>query len=306
MKKALLEESQQASRNEYDVSRTGSSPMRARQQRLQNKMRQEVGIVEYDQDQQNQDQLGSKGQQRKQNKTSRGGESLEYAQGQVGTKGSEMGVCAGNWSEDDADLQQDDWSKKRRYKATDFMYDSDNSPRLYMTKKMYYPTGHDWMDNMTSREVVIYTKKDEVEVEEEGDDEVEEDDDDDYVQRRLASPSAIKKKQGENFVIENNWMDDMTTEDVIYHRKLSASPKWARQGVEEVTMTRTLEGKAGPGAVEDSDAEGMLHTRKEIKSLMKHKMFVAAGNIFADDVGIVKNEEDSKNNKKEKKKSVGP
>jgi len=297
MKKALLEESQQASRNEYEVSRTGSSLMRARQQRLQTKLREEAGIVEYDQDQQDQDQLGRKGQQREQNKMSRGGEIVEYRQEQVGTKGSEMGVYAGNWSEDDADLQQedvqqeDDWSRTKRYKETDFMYDSDKSPRLYITKKMYYPSGHDWMDNMTTREVKLYMKKDEVEVEEECDE--------DYVQRRLAAAKTTKKKKEEYFVIENNWMDDMTREDVLYHREwnFSVSPKMARQGGEEVTVTRTLEGTAGAGVVEDSDVEGMLHTSKAVKSLMKHKMFVAAGKIFASDVGIL----DSKNDKKEKK-----
>jgi len=291
MKKALLEESQQASRNEYEVSRTGSSLMRARQQRLQTKIREEAGIVEYDEDHQDQEQLGSKGQQREQNKLSRGGENIEYGQEQVYTKGSEMGVYAGNWSEDETEIQQevqqeDEWSRKKRYKENEFMYDSDKSPRLYITKKMYYPSGHDWMDNMTSREVILYTKKDEVEVEEEGDE--------DYVQRRLAAANATKKKKEEYFVIENNWMDDMTTEDVLYHRNFSVSPKMARQGVEDGTMTRNLEGTASAGVVEDSDVEGMLHTSKAVKSLMKHKMFVAAGKIFASDVGILKNEGDSK------------
>jgi len=298
MKKALLEESQQALRNEYDAPRTGSSLMRARQQRLQSKIRQDAGIVEYDQDRQDQDQLGSKGQQRELNKKSQKEEVIEYSQERVGTKSSEMGVRAGNWSEDDVDLQQeDDWSRKKRYKEASFMYDSDKSPRLYITKKMYYPKGHDWMDNMTSREVNIYTKKEKVEV--------EEDSDGDYVHRRLAAArlaaaksqrdlaapkSPKKKKKDEYIMIQNNWMDDMTREDVLYHRNFSPTTKWVNQGGEEVTLTRTLEGTAGAGLVSDSDVEGMLHTHKDVKSLMKHKMFVAAGKIFAGDVGILKNE----------------
>merc|ERR1712064_71974 len=54
MKRALLEESQQL-RGDYDTSRSGSTLMRARQQRQQGKMRQDGGTAEYEQD-----QLGSK------------------------------------------------------------------------------------------------------------------------------------------------------------------------------------------------------------------------------------------------------
>merc|ERR1712064_61854 len=54
MKRALLEESQQL-RGDYDTSRSGSTLMRARQQRQQGRMRRDGGMAEYEQD-----QLGSK------------------------------------------------------------------------------------------------------------------------------------------------------------------------------------------------------------------------------------------------------
>merc|ERR1712064_66392 len=50
MKRALLEESQQL-RGDNDTSRSGSTLMRARQQRQQGRLRQEGWTVEYDEDQ---------------------------------------------------------------------------------------------------------------------------------------------------------------------------------------------------------------------------------------------------------------
>merc|ERR1712107_498494 len=195
----------------------------------------------------------------------------------------------------------------------DFMHNADKSPRLYITKKMDYRTGHDWMDNMTSHENIFYGKKDEVKVEDVKKDkvevedskkdkvevedskkdevEVEEEGGEDYVQRRLAAAKSPKKRKEGYFQIQTDWMDDMTIEDGIYHRNFSASPKRVRPVGEEATVTRNLEGTAGAGVVSDSDVEGMLFTRRDVKSLMMHKMFVAACNTFAGDVGIVSKEQ---------------
>merc|ERR1712007_86980 len=139
--------------------------------------------------------------------------------------------------------------------------------------------GNDWMEDMTQREDVIYRKK---QVEEEAD---------------FVKPRHFKSMRKKGFVNENNWMDDFTTDRVIYHR---ASPSPERT----LEVTETL--KAVEVEEDSDDVEGMVQTVKQKLSLLKkHDMFVAAGAIFAADVGIQKvNEEevveDAQHSKKEK------
>merc|ERR1712137_1441176 len=134
---------------------------------------------------------------------------------------------------------------------------------------------------------VLYQKK-EVEVEADSD--------------RPRHYKSMKKKGG--IVQENNWMDALTTDRVIYH-KSSPSPERTLEVTETLKVAEVNE---------DDDVTGMLHTTKEVSMLRKHDMFVAAGAMFAADVGIQKvheeevvadvahqEEEQPKHAKKEKK-----
>merc|ERR1712007_311523 len=102
---------------------------------------------------------------------------------------------------------------------------------------------------------------------------------------------------------KSSWMDDMTTDNFITYIH-TPSPKRVHHVVGELELTaanrgldgqangtlkKNVGGKSDAGVEEDSDdVEGMLHTAKEVKALKMNKMFMAAGDAFADDVGIHK------------------
>jgi len=114
-------------------------------------------------------------------------------------------------------------------------------------------------------------------------------------------------EDGDVFGKKSSWMDDMTTDNFITYIH-TPSPKRVHQvvGVTEltgtnrgldgqasVTLKTNVGGKSDAGVDGDSDdVEGMLHTAKEVKALKMNKMFMAAGDAFADDVGIHKVHED--------------
>jgi len=133
---------------------------------------------------------------------------------------------------------------------------------------------------MTQREDVIYNKK-----------QVEEEEAD------FVKPRHFKSMRKKGFVDENNWMDALTTDHFIYH---NTSPPPERT----LEVTETL--KAVQVEEDSDDVEGMMQTVKQkLSTLKKHDMFVAAGAIFAADVGIQKvNEgeiaEDAQPSKQEK------
>merc|ERR1712007_212732 len=342
MKRALLEESQQM-RNEQDTSRQGSTLMRARQQRQQGRLRQEGWTVDYDDD-----QVLSRRQQNKtqQNKMRQDRGIAEYDQDQLGSKErnklreNAWAVRAGDWFANDVGLSP----TKQNEGYSD---DSDTSPRRYRTKKMR-GEGHDWMEEMTTREVVIWgarkggesaapaaTRSRSLEVEDDfvrpprystktkttmG--EVE----DDFVRPpRYSTKTKTTMDEVEDdfsrpprystkvklydedldgvFGKKSSWMDDMTTDNFITYIH-TPSPKRVHHVVGELELTaanrgldgqangtlkKNVGGKSDAGFEEDSDdVEGMLHTAKEVKALKMNKMFMAAGDAFADDVGIHK------------------
>merc|ERR1712137_353675 len=91
-----------------------------------------------------------------------------------------------------------------------------------------------------------------------------------------------------------SWMDTMTTDNFITYRN-SASPK--RRHLEETNEYRAYGSPKKKIMAEkilaevegDSDVvEGMLHTAKEVEALKMNKMFIMAGDTFAEDVGIHK------------------
>jgi len=360
MKRALLEESQQL-RGDYDTSRSGSTLMRARQQRQQGRLRQDGWTAEYDED-----QVLSRRQQNKsqQSKMRRDGGMAEYEQDQLGSKErnklreNAWAVRAGDWFANDVGLSP---TKQNEYGYSD---DSDTSPRRYRKNKMR-GEGHDWMEEMTTREVVIwgarkggdsaapgaarsrsmeveddfvkaprYSTKTRTTMMEDDDDFVRpprystrtkttvEEVEDDYMRPprystktkttyeeveddfnrpppRYSTKIKMYDEDLEGFGKKSSWMDDMTTDHFITYIH-TPSPKRVHQvvGATELTgASRGLEknagGKSEAGVEEDSDdVEGMLHTAKEVKALKMNKMFIAAGDAFADDVGIHKVHED--------------
>jgi len=367
MKRALLEESQQL-RGDYDTSRSGSTLMRARQQRQQGRLRQDGWTAEYDED-----QVLSRRQQNKsqQSKMRRDGGMAEYEQDQLGSKErnklreNAWAVRAGDWFANDVGLSP---TKQNEYGYSD---DSDTSPRRYRKNKMR-GEGHDWMEEMTTREVVIwgarkggdsaapgaarsrsmeveddfvkaprYSTKTRTTMMEDDDDFVRpprystrtkttvEEVEDDYMRPprystktkttyeeveddfsrppRYSTKMKMYDEDGDVFGKKSSWMDDMTTDNFITYIH-TPSPKRVHQvvGVTEltgtnrgldgqanVTLKTNVGGKSDAGVDGDSDdVEGMLHTAKEVKALKMNKMFMAAGDAFADDVGIHKVHED--------------
>lgn len=391
MKRALLEESQQV-RGEYDTSRSGSTLMRARQQRQQGRLRQEGWTAEYDED-----QVLSRRQQNKtqQNKMRRDGGMAEYDQDQLSGKErnklreNAWAVRAGDWFANDVGLSP---TKQNEFGYSD---DSDTSPRRYRKNKMR-GEGHDWMEEMTTREVVIwgarkggesaapaaarsrslgvedeygraprYSTKTRTTMMEDDDDfgrpqrsstrtkttvyEVE----DEYVRPprystnkttyelveddfsrppRYSTKIKMYDEDLDGFGKKSSWMDDMTTDNFITYIH-TPSPKrvhpvhqvvggteltGANRGIDgqaNGTLKKNVGAKSDAGVEEESDdVEGMLHTAKEVKALKMNKMFMTAGEAFADDVGIHKMHEDEpvqepaqepveeKSSKKDKKK----
>merc|ERR1712137_975102 len=87
-----------------------------------------------------------------------------------------------------------------------------------------------------------------------------------------------------------SWMDTMTTDNFITYRNTPSADRRHLEGKNKNRALDSPEKKKNVGEVEEDsdDVEGMMHTAKEVEGLKMNKMFMMAGDTFAEDVGIHK------------------